>query len=158
MVVEFLWTLRNGFRMRESIWRCLLFVQDIFFKDAALKRPGRYVCKKLRTLILPMYGYTIAYGLLVRLLHRWGFQIGGKFNLHNILISPLNDGHQFVLNMAGWYIVPLFMVEILNCMIRAFFKRKRMADTGMDIFLQGQYLLEWAAIFWRLWNIAPAGG
>ena len=54
----------------------------------------------------------------------WGFQIGGKFNLHNILISPLNDGHQFVLNMAGWYIVPLFMVEILNCMIRAFFKRK----------------------------------
>lgn len=71
-----------------------------------------------------MYGYTIAYGLLVRLLHRWGFQIGGKFNLHNILISPLNDGHQFVLNMAGWYIVPLFMVEILNCMIRAFFKRK----------------------------------
>ena len=86
-----------------------------------------------------MYGYTIAYGLLVRLLHRWGFQIGGKFNLHNILISPLNDGHQFVLNMAGWYIVPLFMVEILY-------------------FLQGQYLLEWAAIFWRLWNIAPAGG
>ena len=84
-----------------------------------------------------MYGYTIAYGLLVRLLHRWGFQIGGKFNLHNILISPLNDGHQFVLNMAGWYIVPLFMVEILNCMIRAFFKRKRMADTGMDIFCRG---------------------
>ena len=32
MVVEFLWTLRNGFRMRESIWRCLLFVQDIFLK------------------------------------------------------------------------------------------------------------------------------
>ena len=25
-------TLRNGFRMRESIWRCLLFVQDIFLK------------------------------------------------------------------------------------------------------------------------------
>lgn len=23
---------RNGFRMRESIWRCLLFVQDIFLK------------------------------------------------------------------------------------------------------------------------------
>lgn len=100
------------------------FCSGYFFKDAALKRPGRYVCKKLRTLILPMYGYMIAYGLLVRLLHRWGFQIGGKFNLHNILISPLNDGHQFVLNMAGWYIVPLFMVEILNCMIRAFFKRK----------------------------------
>lgn len=62
------------------------FCSGYFFKDAALKRPGRYVCKKLRTLILPMYGYTIAYGLLVRLLHRWGFQIGGKFNLHNILI------------------------------------------------------------------------
>ncbi len=86
-----------------------------------------------------MYGYTIAYGLLVRLLHRWGFQIGGKFNLHNILISPLNDGHQFVLNMAGWYIVPLFMVEILNCMIRAFFKRKGWQIPEW-IFLQGQYL------------------
>lgn len=122
------------------------FCSGYFFKDAALKRPGRYVCKKLRTLILPMYGYTIAYGLLVRLLHRWGFQIGGKFNLHNILISPLNDGHQFVLNMAGWYIVPLFMVEILNCMIRAFFKRKGWQIPEW-IFLQGQYLLEWAAIF-----------
>ncbi|MBT9686789.1 hypothetical protein GPK70_03815 [Fusicatenibacter saccharivorans] len=38
------------------------FCSGYFFKDAALKRPGRYVCKKLRTLILPMYGYTIAYG------------------------------------------------------------------------------------------------
>ena len=134
------------------------FCSGYFFKDAALKRPGRYVCKKLRTLILPMYGYTIAYGLLVRLLHRWGFQIGGKFNLHNILISPLNDGHQFVLNMAGWYIVPLFMVEILNCMIRVIFLSEKDGRYRNGYFLQGQYLLEWAAIFWRLWNIAPADG
>ena len=119
------------------------FCSGYFFKDAALKRPVRYVCKKLRTLILSMYGYTIARRLL--LLHRWGFQIGGKFNLHNILISPLNDGHQFVLNMAGWYIVPLFMVEILNCMIRAFFKRKD--GRYLNGYFAGAVLIEWAAIF-----------
>lgn len=38
MVVEFLWTLRNGFRMRNPSG-AVYFVQDIF-KDAALKRPG----------------------------------------------------------------------------------------------------------------------
>ena len=134
------------------------FCSGYFFKDAALKRPGRYVCKKLRTLILPMYGYTIAYGLLVRLLHRWGFQISGKFNLYNILISPLNDGHQFVLNMAGWYIVPLFMVEILNCMIRAFFKRKGWQIPEWIFFARGSTYWNGRSIFWRLWNIAPAGG
>ena len=77
--------------------------------------------------------------------------------MHNILISPLNDGHQFVLNMAGWYIVPLFMVEILNCMIRAFFKRKGWQIPEW-IFFAGAVLIGMGGNFWRLWNIAPAGG
>ena len=58
------------------------FCSGYFFKDAALKRPGRYVCKKLRTLILPM-GIRLRMGCLS------GYYIGGAFKSVENLICTI---------------------------------------------------------------------
>lgn len=47
-----------------------------------------------------------------------GFTIGGPFNFHNVVLAPLNDGHQFVYTTGGWFVVPLFLVEVYTVFVR----------------------------------------
>ena len=49
--------------------------------------------------------------------------MGGDFNLQNLTIAPITSGHQFVYNMGGWFLVPLFMVEIYNVLLHKLIKR-----------------------------------
>ncbi len=95
-----------------------VFCSGYFYKDSAEEHPGKYLLKKARTLLVPLYLYTFVYGLIVQLLRLKGFEMGEDLTLHNLLIAPLNDGHQFVYNMAGWFIAPLFMTEVWNLLVR----------------------------------------
>ena len=95
-----------------------MFCSGYLYKDSAEENAVGFILGKLRRLILPLYVYNLAYGLIAQLLHRFGFQMGGAFTLHNLLIAPLIDGHQFVWNMAGWFVVPLFMAQVFTVLFR----------------------------------------
>ena len=95
-----------------------VFCSGYFYKKSSEESAKRYIAKKIKTLILPLYMYTIFYGILVQVLRLKGFTIGGDFTFTNLLIAPITNGHQFVYNMGGWFIIPLFMVEIINIVIR----------------------------------------
>ena len=84
--------------------------------------PG-YCLKKLKKLILPLYLYNFAYAALVALSRLKGFEIGEDPSLSSIFILPLNNGHQFLYNMGGWFIIPLFMLEITNVLLRKLLRR-----------------------------------
>ncbi len=85
-----------------------VFCSGYFYKSDSESHVGRYIWKKIKTLIVPLYLYTIIYGLIVQLLRTKGFTIGADFTLHNIIIMPLIDGHQFGYNLGGWFITPFF--------------------------------------------------
>ena len=77
-----------------------------------------FITSKLKHLILPLYCWNIIYGLLCLYLNsNYNFSIGLDFNLHNIFISPLTDGHQFIYNMASWFIVPLFFLQLISYIV-----------------------------------------
>ncbi len=79
------------------------------------ENPKLFLSKKITKLILPLYGWNIFYGLLCHILNtNFGYSLGGSFNLYNIFIAPLTDGHQFIYNMASWFIVPLFLLQIIS--------------------------------------------
>ena len=99
-----------------------VFGSGYFYKKAYEEHIGKYILKKVKTLIIPLYVYTFIYGLIVQILKIQGFEIGGDFTLKNIVIAPITNGHQFVYNMGGWFIVPLFMVETYNVCIRRLLK------------------------------------
>ena len=99
-----------------------IFCSGYFYRDADEDHAGMYIRRKAKTLLIPMYLYTIAYGLIVQLLRAKGFAMGGDLTPENILIAPLVNGHQFVYNMGGWFIAPLFMVEIYNLLVRKLLK------------------------------------
>ena len=74
--------------------------------------------KKTKKFLLPLFLYNIAYGLIVQSLQPFGFTIGGDFTLYNLFIAPLISGHQFGYNLGGWFLIPLFMIEISNLLVR----------------------------------------
>ena len=95
-----------------------VFCSGYFYKRQSIEHTGKYVVKKIRKLIIPLYIYTIAYGIIVQITKSRGFTIGGDFTLNNILINPITNGHQFIYNMGGWFVIPLFMVELYNILLR----------------------------------------
>ena len=100
-----------------------VFCSGYFYKKEAEKQTGRYFVKKIKTLIIPLYVYTVVYGILVELSRLKDFSIGEDISWYNIFIAPITTGHQFAYNLGGWFIIPLFMVEIVNVLIRKLGKR-----------------------------------
>lgn len=94
------------------------FCSGYFYKSSAQKQVGSYLLKKFKALILPLYLYNFAYGILVQLLKQAGFTMGGELSAYNLLLAPILDGHQFIYNMGGWFVIPLFLVEACNVLFR----------------------------------------
>jgi len=77
-----------------------------------------FILNKTKKLIIPLYIWNFIYGFLCVILNNYfGFQIGENFNLYNLLYAPLVDGHQFIYNMASWFIVPLFFLQIISFIV-----------------------------------------
>lgn len=77
-----------------------------------------FFARKTLRLLVPLYLWNAAYGALCWYLNRHqGFALGGEFNLYNLLYAPLVDGHQFIYNMASWFLVPLFLVQAVGYLL-----------------------------------------
>lgn len=73
----------------------------------------RYFFYKIKKLIIPLLIWNLIYGLIIQILHKYGFIFGGNLNFYTLVILPFNFGHAFVLNLGTWFLAPLFMVQIL---------------------------------------------
>lgn len=95
-----------------------MFCSGYFYKVGEEKELAGYIWKKVKRLIIPLYIYNLCYGIFVYLSSFKGFTIGGGVTFEKLFLSPIYDGQQFVYNMAGWYIIPLFMIQIYNVLLR----------------------------------------
>lgn len=107
-----------------------IFSSGYFYKCKNEKTPFKYCLKKIKTLLVPLYIWNFVYGLIVFLLSFKGFEIGNKVNLSSLFIEPITTGHQFMYNLGGWFVVPLFMIEVFNVFIRKllFFVKENIKD------------------------------
>ena len=81
-----------------------------------LKRDFKdFFITKFSKLIIPLYAWNLFYGILCQYLNRYhGFSLGGPLSAYNLLIAPLTDGHQYIYNMASWFIIPLFLTQTIS--------------------------------------------
>lgn len=93
------------------------FSSGYFYKKEAEENIGAYVIKKGKHLIVPLYLWNLFYGILVTVLAQFGFTIGGELSLENLLIMPVINGHQYWYNLGGWFVVPLFLVQLQNVLV-----------------------------------------
>lgn len=95
-----------------------VFCSGYFYKDASHKNIWAYIWKKIKTFIIPLYVWNALYAVMVYFLAKRGFTIGGEVSLSKLLIEPITSGHQFAYNMGGWFVIPLFMIETFNVIVR----------------------------------------
>lgn len=95
-----------------------LFVSGYFYKKEAEERIGSYIVGKCITLLVPYFLWNLFYGILTGILHGAGFAIGEPLSLRTLFLSPFLDGHQFMYNFPAWFVPVLFMLEVLNVLMR----------------------------------------
>lgn len=95
-----------------------------------------YISKKAARLLLPLYAWNVLYGLLCWILNHYaGFNLGGEFNLYNLTIAPLTNGHQFIYNMGTWFLVPLFLLQtICFCVLKPLQTNRKPAIGALAFF------------------------
>lgn len=97
------------------------FSSGYFYKNEAEMEPGQYILKKIKNLLIPLYLWNVFYALVNIILSFKGFTIGDEVTVYSLLVAPVIDGHQFSYNMGGWFVIPLFMVQVYNVLIRKLF-------------------------------------
>lgn len=95
-----------------------IFVSGYFYNDKAENCVAKYLVRKTKRLMIPLYLITLLYGSISFFLFLLGFLWGQQPTPSLFILEPLTNGHQFTINMAMWFIVPLFFAECANILIR----------------------------------------
>ena len=95
-----------------------VFCSGYFYKDSYTENLPRFLSRKAKSLLLPMYLWNCFYALLVLALRPFGFTIGLMPSFQTLVTMPLYEGSQFEYNMGAWFVVPLFLAELLTALFR----------------------------------------
>ena len=71
-----------------------------------------FLSRKIKRLIVPLYLWNMFYALVIMILKYKVFFINTQVNLYTLIVEPMITGHQFLFNLAGWFIFPLFFAQI----------------------------------------------
>ena len=95
-----------------------VFASGYFYSRKSENHVGSYLWKKVKTLMIPLFIWHFIYGLIVYFLHRHGFTIGDDISFYTLFINPLTNGHAFNFDLAGWFVAPLFYIQVVNVLFR----------------------------------------
>lgn len=98
-----------------------IFASGYFYKLGSEENIKNFIIRKTKKLIIPLYLWNIFYAFLIQALKIFDFFPNVHVNLHSLFVDPITNGHQFVLNLSGWFVIPLFMIHVFNIIIRKIF-------------------------------------
>lgn len=100
-----------------------VFCSGYFYKKYNENDCRKFFLKKIKSLIVPMYVYNFFYSILAEYMIYKDFHFVSHMNWYTLFVAPLINGHQFALNLASWFVVPLFFSEIIYISLRKLFSR-----------------------------------
>lgn len=95
-----------------------MFISGYFYKDGEEEHPLAYVKKKCKRLLLPYLIWNLIYGLIALFLRTRGFAMGEEISFRTLFLMPFLHGYQFIYNYAAWFVPVLFIIEIINLLMR----------------------------------------
>ena len=95
-----------------------LFVSGYFYREEAEEHVCRYLLRKGKILLIPYFLWNLFYGIMAQILHMAGFSMGEKLSFKTLFVSPFLDGHQFLYNFPAWFVPALFLIEVINVLMR----------------------------------------
>lgn len=94
-----------------------IFCSGYFFINNKDKNILEFIKKIIKKFLFPLYIWNLIYGIIIAILHHFGIKYGADLSINSILILPIYNGHQFIFNLASWFIWPLFLIEFINIFI-----------------------------------------
>jgi fucose 4-O-acetylase-like acetyltransferase len=99
-----------------------MFSSGYFFKKKNVFDSYRYICRKFKRLIFPIYSYNFFYRFLIYLPKKYVYINTIKpFNFINLFIEPLG-GSRISFIKTSWFSSTLFFVEVYNIVKRQIVK------------------------------------
>lgn len=103
-----------------------VFISGFLFKEKYIEDVLGYIIKKIKHLVIPYYGYNLFYGLIITiLLHKNIVDFGEQITLKNFFLSGWVLGDQYVFNLAMWFVLSLFCVQVIYVLMRKMISRWR---------------------------------
>ena len=95
-----------------------VFAAGYFYRFEEERHPLRYIGRKTKHLLVPLYLWNCAYAFIVTIMGKLGIPQGVGITWRKLFLFPLTNGHQFGYNLAAWFVAPLFMVEVVMALVR----------------------------------------
>lgn len=129
-----------------------MFLSGLFYHRENDDAPFRYILRKYaQAYLFPYFFWNVIYGLLCTLLNSLGLLcFGAEINLYTLLLQPWGNSDQFMLNISAWFLLTLFLVSVVNLLLRKlllFFVLQRVRVERILIVL---YFCISMATIWRL--------
>lgn len=99
-----------------------VFISGYFYnpknEDKLLGKEG-YIIKKIRKMLVPYFAWNLIYGIIGMVLRKLEIiKYGANINLRTFFIEPWLTGDQYVFNIAAWFLLALFLVNIVYILLR----------------------------------------
>lgn len=110
-----------------------MFIAGRLLKEQYANQVLVYVKRKVKHLILPYYVYNLVYCFIAYVCSKYcGFTFINKAQFSglnsvffkNFFIEPFYSGHQYIFNLASWFVPQLFLVQIITIAIIHFLNNK----------------------------------
>jgi fucose 4-O-acetylase-like acetyltransferase len=107
----------NFFPLRSFMIPVFFFVSGYLFEETP--RIGEYIKKRFKRLVIPYYGWNLFYVIIFFAVSFVGLmRMSGTVDLYSFFVQPWVTGDQYVFNLATWFVLTLFLVQVLYLIIR----------------------------------------
>lgn len=90
------------------------FISGMLFKEKYIDDVSTYFVKRIKSLLIPYFGYEAFYLIVTSILAKYsGHFLGDTPSLKTFFITPFLNGHQLLLCAPLWFVPQLFMTLIV---------------------------------------------
>lgn len=105
-----------------------LFISGYLFKDIEWSNFPGFIGRKTKNLVVPLIGWNIVYAGIVSLINlrhpvEYLPPTAQVWNVHDLFVEPFITGHQYLLNLATWFVGLLYIAILLYGIIHIISKR-----------------------------------
>lgn len=99
-----------------------VFISGYFYNpknEVNLYGKNGYIVKKIKRMVIPYFIWNLIYGIIVTIFRKLDIiSFGESINFTSLFVRPWTTGHQYILNLASWFLLALFLVNMSYIFIR----------------------------------------
>lgn len=99
-----------------------IFISGYFYSTKSEQNIPLYIWRKIKRLVLPYFCWNLVYGIIFTILYHQGIFVGKSgaepLSLYSFFVLPWIEGGQYRFNLATWFVLSLFLVQVFYVCIR----------------------------------------